>query len=219
MYPNLIDVVIPSKTSEHNWSMVARTISSLRISEPFFDFNVILVESGEQMNCWQDYTVRFDQDRFSYNRALNLGIREGVADWVVMANNDLFFHAGWFSKILAAWCDHPEISSFSPWNDHHNWHPNLFPNNQSKVLIGERVCRELAGWCIVARRDLLETIDLDERCSLWFSDNIYADELIKHGFNHALVADSKVDHLTSQTIDFSKYDTIIDQEIYFKGKK
>jgi hypothetical protein len=219
MYPNLIDVVIPSKTSRENRDMIIRTILSLRRSEPFFVFNVILVESGETLFCGQNDTIQFDQDRFSYNRALNLGIREGVADWVVMANNDLFFHAGWFSKILAAWCDHPEISSFSPWNDHHNWHPNLFPNNESKILIGERVCRELAGWCIVARRNLLETIDLDERCSLWFSDNIYADELISHGFNHALVADSKVDHLTSQTIDFSKYDTIVDQEIYFKGKK
>jgi hypothetical protein len=33
----------------------------------------------------------------------------------------------------------------------------------------------------------------------WYSDNVYADELLKHGIKHALVTRSKVDHIVSQT--------------------
>jgi glycosyltransferase involved in cell wall biosynthesis len=216
---NKVDVIIPSKSSDDNWPMVVKTIQSLRLSEPWFDFNVVLVESGELKNCGQNLTIDYEDKRFSYNRALNKGIAQTKADWVVMANNDLWFHAGWFSEIIKAWVDNPDIKSFSPWNNYHNWHPRLFPENKSSVLIGSRICRELAGWCIVARREMIETIDIDERCSLWFSDNIYADELEKHGYHHALVCSSLVDHLTSQTIDFSKYDTLEDQKLYFEGKK
>jgi glycosyltransferase involved in cell wall biosynthesis len=219
MLKQSVDVIIPSKTNDNNWPMVCRTISSLRASESLFDFNVYLVESGDYLPCGQDYSIEYDRDHFSYNRALNLGIQAVSSDWLVMANNDLYFHPNWFSEIMRVNKSNPDLVSFSPWNNYNNWHPNLFLNNDSNIIRGYRICRELAGWCIVAKRSVMQTIDLDERCSLWFSDNIYADELIKHDFNHALIASSKVDHLTSQTIDFSKYDTLVDQELYFKGKK
>jgi hypothetical protein len=65
---------------------------------------------------------------------------------------------------------------------------------------GYGVGYELAGWCIVARREIFEIIDLSDRVDFWFSDNIYADELQKHNLKHLLVKNSRVDHTVSKTL-------------------
>jgi glycosyltransferase involved in cell wall biosynthesis len=217
---NQIDVIIPSKTTEKHVPFLLQTINSLKASETNYNFNVVVVESGSfPVDCGQDDTLAFDQKRFSYNRALNLGIAATNADWIVMANNDLIFHPGWFSEIIRQHFFWPQVRSFSPWNNFGNWHPAKFPQNESELFLGYRICFEIAGWCIVVKRDLMNSIDLDERCSLWYSDNIYADELIKYGHHHGLVANSLVDHIVSQTIDYHTYLTNDDRDLYLQGKR
>lgn len=217
----LVDVIIPSKTTYNHASIVKNTIRSLKESETLFNFNVILVESMPFVtDVGQDSTIVFDRPTFCYNRALNLAIVRTKADWVVLANNDLVFHKDWFGQIMIAHEFHPEVESFTPWNSFHNWHEKCFPDNRINTIIGNRVCYELGGWCIVVKRSVLEKIGrLSERCSLWYSDNIYADALIENGVKHALIANSYVDHLTSQTIDFREYITHKDLEAYQSVKR
>ena len=62
--------------------------------------------------------------------------------------------------------------------------------------------REIAGWCIFQDRSIYNIIgDLDAECSFWHSDVIYSWQLAKNALRHILVEDSKVRHLTSQTLD------------------
>lgn len=215
-----VDVVIPSRTTDAIIPLAKQTIDTLRLSESHIKFNVILVESGSEIvDVGQDMTIKYDRPDFSYNRALNLGAAASENDWIVFANNDLIFHERWMTAILITNEFNPYFGSFSPWNNMHNWHNRLFPNNRFNLLHGYRICHEIAGWCLVVKRSTLATIGpLSERCSLWYSDNIYADALLKHGISHGLVANSHVDHITSQTIDFSQYITETDRKLYEEGK-
>jgi GT2 family glycosyltransferase len=220
MWLSKVDVIIPSKTTEKHVPFLVQTVSSLKASETDYKFNVTVVESGlYPVDCGQDDTLSFDQKRFSYNRALNIGIAATDAEWIVLANNDLVFKPGWFSEIIKQHSLWPSIRSFSPWNSYNNWHPRMFPHNEAELILGHRICYELAGWCIIVKRDLMNVIDLDERCSLWYSDNIYADELCKYGHYHALATKSYVDHITSQTIDYNTYLTNDDRDLYLQGKQ
>lgn len=214
-----VDIIIPSKTRDDLLSIARQTIRTLRQSEDDIEFNVVVIESNwADRDIGQDSTIFYGKEDFSYNRALNKGIAATSNEWVVLANNDLIFLDDWMTTILVTHELHPEYESFSPWNSMHNWHERIFPDNRFNLLPGYNICRELVGWCIVVKRSVLERIGpLSERCSLWYSDNIYADALIKHGVKHALVANSYVDHLTSQTINFHEYMTHVDLKKYQEG--
>jgi GT2 family glycosyltransferase len=199
--------------------MVDRCVSSLRQSETEHVFNIVLIESGaDKIDVGQDATIMWELPEFNYNGALKLGINSTSNDWVVLANNDLIFHPGWMSEIFKVHDQFPLIKSFSPWNTINAYHDSIYPNFPVPMIIGYRVCYEVCGWCLVAKREVLETIDLSDRVNLWYSDNIYADELLKHKFVHALVKNSLVDHLCTQTIDFTKYDSRADL-LKYQGKE
>ena len=213
----IVDVIIPSKTTEAHRPVLAECIRSLRLSEPHITFNVIVIESllSDKIDVGQDQTIYFGPGKFSYNKALNMGIRASSAEWLVLANNDLLFHPCWFLEILKAHGDRLDVLSFTPWNSYYDWHQNRFPHADN-LTIGYRTSYELGGWCIVVKRKVFDLIDLSERVSLWYSDNIYADELKKHGIPHGLVRKSKVDHLTSRTIDYHQYDPETDRLLYLE---
>lgn len=214
----IVDVVIPSKTNYSNLCMVKECIRSLRAAELDIKFNVILVESSAiAEDVGQDITIMYDRPTFCYNAALNMGIAKSVNEWVILANNDLIFHHGFFDWVLSIFCQYPAIRSFSPWNAHGNWHPSVYPADVPNIIPGYRICYEITGWCLMTRREVLNTIDLSERVDFWYSDNIYADELKKNGFIHALLKHSRVDHITSQTVDFRNYDSEIDRVKYLEG--
>lgn len=214
----LVDVIMPSKTSDQIAPLVMQCIATLKMSEPAIKFNVVLVESAGYRALGQDRTVMYDQDQFCYNHALNLGLRATDNEWVILANNDLYFHPFFMTAILAAQKEDSSIQSFSPWNDFGGWHERAFPGSEYSIFYGYRTSYELAGWCIVTTRKVLNEITLSERCRLWYSDNIYADELQKRGIVHALIRQSIVGHLCSQTIDYSSYDVGKDYDRYIGGK-
>ena len=215
----LVDVIIPSKTSDQMAPILMQCISSLKSSEPTIKFNAVVVESGEHRALGQDRTIAYDQDIFCYNHALNLGINSTQNEWVILANNDLIFHPYFMSEILNAHAFHPDIQSFSPWNNMDGWHDSAMSNYPyADLYVGYDTSYRLAGWCIIVRREVLNRIDLNERCRLWYSDNIYSDELQRYGIQHALIRQSRVDHLCTQTIDFSRYDTGEDYARYMREK-
>lgn len=211
-----VDVVIPSKTIGLLTSTLEDCISSLRISERNINFNVIVVESGPNFVAkGQDITIAYDGEEFNYNHALNQGLKKCSHDWVILANNDLIFRDNFMQEIMAINALYPEIKSFSPWNSFYGWHQNLFPNAE-KIHVGYRICHELAGWCIIAKRDIFDVISLSERVSFWYSDNVYADALMGAGIIHALARDAKVDHITSQTKIVSQEEAFQSYQDYLK---
>lgn len=198
-----IDVIIPSRTTIKTKHLLSGCINSLFASEKEIFFNVVIIESAEELNqkyFGESLRIRYPDEKFVYNKALNIGINATNSEWIVLANNDLIFNAGWFSRILDVYNDYcGEYKSFSPWNNMYSWHESIYGTTNLKMIPGYSVCRELCGWCIVCRREIFDIINLSEEVDFWYSDNIYGDALIMAGIKHALVVNSKVDHITSQT--------------------
>jgi GT2 family glycosyltransferase len=213
-----VDIIIPSKTNLINKYMLENCITSLRCSEPNISFNVIVVETEDKfIRCGQDMTIKFDQKEFCYNHALNQGLKESKNEWVIFANNDLIFKPGFMQEILLAYAMRPDIMSFSPWNSMWAWHERIFPTHMA-IREGYRTGHELTGWCIIARREIFETVSFSENVNFWYSDNVYADALIDAGIKHALVTNSKVDHIVSQTKQVTQEEAYASYEQYLRFK-
>lgn len=59
----------------------------------------------------------------------------------------------------------------------------------------------LNGWCIFLDKFCLDKIgQLDESCSFWYADNLYACQLKAAGIKHAYFCNCQVDHITSRTL-------------------
>lgn len=215
----IVDVIIPCKTCGNTVAMTLNCIQSLRQSEDEIDFNVVIVESGENIiDVGQNDTIKYPKAKFCYNHALNMGLKNTESNWVVLANNDLIFKKGWMTEIIIAHNIRKDIESFSPWNDMWDWHRRYYGDVYPDILEGHRIGIELAGWCIVARRRIFERVKLSERVDFWYSDNVYADDLLTHGIKHALVTGSKVDHIVSQTHAVTAEESYISRLQYLGGE-
>jgi GT2 family glycosyltransferase len=176
--------------------MTQYAIDSLHESEKLINFRVIVVESYSKVHQYKHAIVMKPDQEFNYNAFMNIGIKAGSAEWVCMANNDVVFGKNWFSAILKASEALPHVDSFSS-----------FTSQALKALGKEQayyvqygIGTFVTGWCLTAKRKIFEKVKLDERVSFWCSDNVYQDELIRQGVNHALVRDSIVEHLGGRTL-------------------
>ena len=165
------------------------------------EFRVVVVESNHSAARYDFPAVEtlYLPPPFNYHRYMNQGIARGEGDFVAICNNDLSFHPGWASRLLEAFAKEPALSSASPACSLH--HPRNGFELNSGVHHGYGVLREIAGWCLVFRREMLETTGLlDERFYFWYADDDYARTLEQHGLLHGLVTEAVVDHLDSRTL-------------------
>lgn len=192
-----VDIVILShgKTPE----LIATTqnaIDSCLKSESEIEFNIIVIEQGDA-----EYTgckVYYDASELNYNKFMNKGIELGDAQYIALCNNDLLFQENWCSIIISVMQKHNLLSACPIC-------PLVQPKKmvlKNDVYFGYRNTYEVCGWCIVINRDILKIIGkLDEGFPFWFADNIYSEQLKKHGINHGVVSKSIVRHLGSQTLN------------------
>ena len=89
------------------------------------------------------------------------------------------------------------------------------------VKVGYTAALEVAGWCIIARKEVFDTIGLlDEQFAFWYQDNDYALTLHKHGILHALIVNSKVTHLIdAKASNGSSFDLLDDKEGKTTGQR
>jgi GT2 family glycosyltransferase len=197
--PIIVDaIMLANSKSQHLIDMTARAIETLHASESRSEvrFDVTVMETCKSAPRYaRAERCIHPQDPFNYNRFLNIGLQFGNSPWVALLNNDLLFHGGWMSAILAVAEKNPQVGSFSPWNPAPWQHDKL-----SDCFIGYGIGGVVTGWCLVARREIFERVKLREEVSFWCSDNTYQDELIKHGIPHALCRNSWVDHLGGKTL-------------------
>jgi GT2 family glycosyltransferase len=159
-------------------------------------FNIIVVESQEGVRWENEFENVFTYDAplpYGYHKFLNFGRKKGSSEWVALCNNDLEFTRGWFSNILKANTDNPDIISFSPYCPMTQMTYGIHPH--TGLNIGYEIRKQISGWCIVHKREIYDIIgDLDERFYHWFCDNDYSMTLWEKGIKHALVTDSIVIH-------------------------
>jgi hypothetical protein len=184
----VVDVIFAEKKGELFRRLTNTAIASLRAAETNVRFDVFVIE---------DDGVK----PFNYNRMMCNGIAMGMSDMVIMSNNDVVFHKGFMTEVLAV-KDMTGAESFGLWDD--RWHAKKF-HFPSRYYKGYQVGKHITGWCIVADRAMIERIGFCSeptfRVRGWYSDNVYADLLIKHHVVHVLCANAKVDHMVSATLN------------------
>lgn len=192
-----VDIIILSfAKTESLQQLTQQTVDSCLSSETKIRFNILVLEQNpdaKYTGCKTLYLI----GEFNYNRFMNIGIQETKAPYVCLCNNDLIFSPGWCTNIIAAMQEHKLLSA-SP----------LCPNVQGKRVQGPKVdfgynnSHHMSGWCIMTDRNLYKTIgSIDDEFPFWFADNIYSEQLKKHGIKHALVRNSVVTHLGSSTLN------------------
>lgn len=191
---DIVDVCIISYAKTPDLQQVTeRGIESLLASEDKIKFNVIVVESNQDVKYdYPNTTTLYTWKPFGYNSYLNFARNHGKAPFVFLANNDLVYEKNWASNIIVEMNNNPKLLSASPFclqtqKPEHFWNSN--------VHLGYTVRKHLAGWAIFQRREIYDIIgDLEEAVDFWYSDNIYADQLMFHSVQHALVVNSVVHH-------------------------
>ncbi|MBB5637822.1 GT2 family glycosyltransferase [Pedobacter cryoconitis] len=199
-----IDVIILSygQTNELK-DMTINCLNSLMNSEDpeKIKFNVIVIESEKTLKPYQylhGLTV-YPKEEFGYHRYMNIGIAMTSADFICMCNNDLIFHPNWATEILQPFHQYSDLSSASPVCSIH--HPKEGFKLNDGLKLGYRVRKEISGWCIFFKRDILRlTGKLDENYIFWCADNDYSNTLWMLKLKHVLVTSSIVDHLENKTL-------------------
>lgn len=205
-----VDIVILSWAKDEELKKVTEEgIQTCIDSESDINFNFFVIESNPNISYeFPNTETIHPRLNFGYHKFMNIGVREGSAKYVCICNNDLTYEKGWASNIIEIMESNPHIKSASPWC------PQTQGDNKdhiNKTYMGHRVRGELAGWCIFQQRDIYETInELDEGVDFWFSDNIYADQLLINSISHVLVPKSVVNHHSDNLGKTGK--TAIDEE-------
>lgn len=194
-----VDVVMLSYTKDEKiYEMTKNAISSLRNSQKGVKFNVYLVETNKKFS--KDFPKGYDADviipkeEFNFNKFLNIGFAKCKSKYVVASNNDVVFENGWLSTMVNAMGEHNLDSACPFWKEWFEAKPDI--KISSPVWLGYSVGEQVFGYCVVMKKEVLKTIGkFDEKFKFWFQDNDYAKQLQSHGFRHALVKDSIVNHL------------------------
>jgi GT2 family glycosyltransferase len=202
--PLNIDIIILSYARDEKLKSVTLDgLQTLLDSEDpaHIHFNIIVIESNQTLAPYQypSTTTVYPKKSFGYHKFMNIGIQMSHSPYVCICNNDLLFHKHWASEILKAFEADPTLYSASPACSMH--HPAQQISLQSGIHYGYEVRKELVGWCLFFKRDMLSiTGKLDPAFKFWFADNDYSKTLQKYRLKHALVTSSMVDHLESTTL-------------------
>jgi GT2 family glycosyltransferase len=206
-----IDIIILSNTTDlKHYGLTTRALNTLRASETSYKFNEIIVETNtnylDRGFLYHNSTVITPNEEFNYNRFLNFGLTKTESDWIVISNNDVIFTKKWFTKLMIFQKDNPDALSLSPFEP--NWHPIHGLAGDINCYFGYRAAHEIAGWCIVLNRSVIEKCKLfDEAFTFWYQDNDYGKTLEANNIKHALVVSSRVYHDNS-----SSHDTVSNKE-------
>lgn len=198
-----IDVIVLSFSKDEILKKVTvDCLSSLFSSEDnkMISFNCIVLESNRTLAPYQfeNCTTIYPLGKFGFNKFVNIGLRITKSPYLVIANNDLFFHPGWATEILSAMAVDQSIVSASPVCSY--FHPQLGIQINSGNYFGYEIRKEVAGWCIFCKRHIFNQIGfLDEKLKFWYCDSDYVNNLKLHGFKHMLISSSVVDHLDGRT--------------------
>jgi GT2 family glycosyltransferase len=206
----IVSAVILSNTkSDSIYQTTLECIDSLVTSETNFIFEIILIESNQEIQT-TDYhfpeNVQLIQpnEPFNFHRFLNIGIDASSGEFIGLFNNDLIFKKGWMTEVYKVSQEYPTVQSFCPVDFNSKFTPESFFEDRD-YLFGYEVRKHVVGWCILVKKELFKTFTLDERFDFYFADDDYSLSLKKHNIKHAVVRKSNVIHLENMiTKEFKK---------------
>jgi len=183
------DIILVSNATGKGKSFTENAIKSILSSKGQIDFNIIVIEQIKGIAYENATTINYDF-KFNYNKCLNLGISKTKNKYVVLCNNDLQFHKQWAENLFKGF--KAGFMSLSPYCKRTLRNKDI----GNHILQGYQIARHVAGWCIAIDRDILEKIGkINDDVEFWYSDNIYANQLIKAKIKHGLICNSFVTHI------------------------
>lgn len=113
-----VDICIISYAKNKElYNVTTNGIRTLLDSEDNVKFNVFVVESNKEVsyNHYPNTQTIYTDLPFGYHRYLNLAVKQGKAEYVVLCNSDLTYEKGWASEIIRLMNKNPELLSASPY--------------------------------------------------------------------------------------------------------
>lgn len=192
----LVDLIILSNAvSPALRRSTQRAIDSALSGSAPLTLNVIVMEQQHGITYLGAQTVHAPGE-FNYNAFANRAASLGEAPWIMVANNDLYFHDAWLHHLLAA--DHPLVSPKCPQS-----------HKQQDITVntmGQETGKHLSGWCFMAKRNLWEDMGgFDDCVSFWCADDVVIQQAKKFGISPMLVPDALVTHEVSQTLNTKEH--------------
>ncbi|WP_367864826.1 glycosyltransferase family 2 protein [Pedobacter sp. WC2423] len=204
--PVKIDIIILSYAKTELLKQITlQGIESLFLSEDpdHIQFEALVIESNAALFPYQYPNTKtiYPDEKFGFNKYLNIGIAQTDNAYICLCNNDLIYHQNWASEILSVMEENPNIKSANPYCSY--FHPQLKIAEPKKIVVGTTrnlLNGILTGWCIFLKREIFDTIGLlDEQFEFWYADKDFGRTLLNYKIDHALIIPAKVDHLGNQT--------------------
>jgi GT2 family glycosyltransferase len=187
-------VLLTLTNSKELYNMTLNCINTLMESENDITIEVIAIESNKDYLTseykYPDFVkVIVPDTSFNFHKYLNIGIKESTGDYIALCNNDLVFYKNWFTEIFKTAEMDSSVLSFSPAKDYKIQYDGFYE-------LGYKVRTHIMGWCIVVNKKMFDKIGLlDETFDFYYADNDYAMTLKSKNIKHAVVFNSKVQHL------------------------
>jgi len=189
---------------------------------------LVLVDNGDDHTVARAVAERHGArlvvpgSNLGYGRAANLGARDAVAGWLLVANSDLEWPPGGLDALLAAAERHPEAGSLGPalLNPDGTVYPSarelpsltqgaghalfarVWPGNpwtrayQASRETKERPAGWLSGACLLLRREAFEAVGgFDDGYFMFFEDVDLGERLGRAGWANVYVPSVQVLHL------------------------
>ena len=154
-------------------------------------------------------TVRLPKP-FNYNKCINYVIERMTGDYLLVSNNDVHYHPGWFKEMLKVkgWDSASGFDSICP------------PDKDMKDVIreGYDMATCVRAHSIICTKEAIEKIGkYDEQFDFYYQDNDYIECLKKHGLKHFHIGTAKIDHIHHGTtsLNGSKWE----MEKFAEGRK
>ncbi|MGZ4119021.1 MAG: glycosyltransferase family 2 protein, partial [Bacteroidia bacterium] len=192
-------------------------------SETDHSFNVIVMESNKDFyktGYKYPYPVKIviPEEKFNYNRFLNIAIRQTNNEMICLCNNDLVFKKGWLSEILRVKKLRPDIQSFSPKDPDYKTVKDKFLDRD--YYLGYEVGWEFFAACLLLERKVFEKTGLfDEAFDFYYQDYDFSMCLRKHNILHALITKANFSHVYTGKVknDFTTMEKLErDKRLYHK---
>ena len=188
----IVDVVMLSKASTPELqSMTQVAVDSCLAGANSLPVNIMVIEQQPGVRYDNARTI-FAGDEFNYNRFANRGAAMGFAPWLMITNNDVYFHDGWLHQLLLA--NHEVVSPKCP----HDTRSAHITENET----GYENAVHFSGWCFMMRREIWHRIgQFDDCVTYWCSDDVVIEQLRAIGVTPMKVPTSVVEHKISATLD------------------
>lgn len=196
-----IDIIILSFAKNDAFkNLTITTIDSLIASTQGFLINIIVIESNKLLKNYQypNTLTLYPQSKFGYNKYINFGLKYTSAPLICVANNDLVFKSGWLKETVKAFNENENIKSISPICPKNHIKYDIQPH--TGLYAGYRTAIELAGWCLIFKREILQINPFDSNLKFWYCDNDYGKILESNNMIHVLNTHAIVEHLESVTL-------------------